>query len=284
MIWGNRLATDPRNQITQGHYQMEESLSQIDNKRYYWLQLKSDFFNSDDIKMVLAQKNGEKYVIFWQKLLLKAITASEVGVLKYKESIPYTPEMLSTITDTDIDTVKASMDIFVKLGMVGILPDGSFWLEEAQKMVGSETHGAKRKRAIRAQKRPKIEGVGHCPPLSQNCPQELELELDIELELDKDIGADMSDSNESSMASSHTSPKRFTKPTIDQITEYCQQRGNSVEAPRFFDYYEARGWELSKGRKMKDWKAAVRTWERNDFNNKSQSKKIDLNQYYGTKK
>lgn len=55
----------------------------------------------------------------------------------------------------------------------------------------------------------------------------------------------------------------FIRPTLDEVMAYCEERGNDVDPERFFDYYEARGWELTKGRKMKDWKATVRTWEKN---------------------
>ena len=54
---------------------------------------------------------------------------------------------------------------------------------------------------------------------------------------------------------------RFSPPTPDQVRDYCRQRGNAVDAERFVDFYAAKGWMVGKNR-MKDWKAAVRTWER----------------------
>lgn len=58
--------------------------------------------------------------------------------------------------------------------------------------------------------------------------------------------------------------KRFMKPTVEDIRSYCTERGNAVDARRFYDFYEAKGWLIGKN-PMKDWKAAVRTWEqRND--------------------
>lgn len=60
--------------------------------------------------------------------------------------------------------------------------------------------------------------------------------------------------------------KRFVKPTITEIEEYCKSRGNTVNAQRFFDYYESNGWKVGKN-PMKDWKAAVRTWERTEGGN-----------------
>lgn len=61
-----------------------------------------------------------------------------------------------------------------------------------------------------------------------------------------------------------TKRTRFTPPTVEEVEDYCRERDNGIDAEHFIDYYEARGWELSKGRKVKDWKACVRTWERNN--------------------
>ena len=54
--------------------------------------------------------------------------------------------------------------------------------------------------------------------------------------------------------------KRFTPPTLAEVTAYCRERQNAVDPQRFIDYYTANGWEVGKN-SMKDWKAAVRTWE-----------------------
>lgn len=55
---------------------------------------------------------------------------------------------------------------------------------------------------------------------------------------------------------------RFVPPTIDEIKAYCLERKNTVDAERFFDFYSANGWVQGRGKPIKDWKAAVRTWER----------------------
>ena len=57
---------------------------------------------------------------------------------------------------------------------------------------------------------------------------------------------------------------RFTKPTIEEVQAYCRERGNSVDANRFIDYYEANGWKVGKN-PMSDWRAAIRTWEKNAY-------------------
>ena len=64
--------------------------------------------------------------------------------------------------------------------------------------------------------------------------------------------------------------KSFNKPTVEQIKEYCKERNNTVDGETFFDFYESKGWLVGKT-KMKDWKAAVRNWERSDNTGKSGS-------------
>lgn len=67
----------------------------------------------------------------------------------------------------------------------------------------------------------------------------------------------------------NTNPKesvrasRFTRPSVEEVAEYCRERGNSVDAEHFVDYYNANGWKVGKN-PMKDWKAAVRNWEKRD--------------------
>lgn len=56
----------------------------------------------------------------------------------------------------------------------------------------------------------------------------------------------------------------FAPPTLDEVAAYCRERKNGIDAQHFLDYYEARGWILGNGRKVRDWKACLRTWEARD--------------------
>jgi len=67
---------------------------------------------------------------------------------------------------------------------------------------------------------------------------------------------------------------RFVPPTVDMVKEYCTERGNNVDANEFVDFYESKGWYVGKN-KMKDWKASVRTWERNSKNTSKSRGTID---------
>lgn len=70
----------------------------------------------------------------------------------------------------------------------------------------------------------------------------------------------------------HKPSKRFTPPTVEQVQEYCWERDNCVDPQRFVDYYTSNGWMVGKN-KMKDWKAAVRTWEQKESKAPKASKK-----------
>jgi hypothetical protein len=60
---------------------------------------------------------------------------------------------------------------------------------------------------------------------------------------------------------------RFAKPSLEEVEAYCSTRHNGVNAQKWYDYYSANGWKVGKN-PMKDWKAAVRTWERGENNGK----------------
>ena len=64
-----------------------------------------------------------------------------------------------------------------------------------------------------------------------------------------------------------TPAKRFVKPTAEEVRAYCAERGNHVDAQAFVDFYEAKGWKVGSA-PMKDWQAAVRTWEKRDAERK----------------
>ena len=66
--------------------------------------------------------------------------------------------------------------------------------------------------------------------------------------------------SESNPKESAGKPRRFTPPTLEDVTDYCEERKNGIDPQRFLDFYEAKGWKVGN-QAMKDWKACVRTWE-----------------------
>jgi len=78
------------------------------------------------------------------------------------------------------------------------------------------------------------------------------------------IGKDRIGKDIDIIAQQPKSEKRFVPPSLEQVSEYCKERKNGVDPERFVNYYTSNGWMVGR-QKMKDWKAAVRTWERNGY-------------------
>ena len=219
--------------------------------RFYWLKLKRDFFKRHDIRIIESMPNGKDYILFYLKLLCESVDHD--GNLRFSDEIPYNESMLATITDTNPDIVKTAIDVFIQLGMMDVLDDGTYFMNEVNKMMGSCADNDNANRQRRFRERKKSEALLECYDSVTNRNESKSIETD--KEIDKDTKG------------------RFTPPTVEQVRAYCQERGNEIDAQYFVDYYEANGWTRGKSNvKIKDWKACVRTWEKNNYNKKEKPK------------
>ena len=150
--------------------------------KYYWLKLKRDFFKRHDIRIIESMPNGKDYILFYLKLLLESI--DHEGKLKFSDTIPYNEQMLSVITNTNIDVVRSAMDVFRELEMIEVLKDQTLYMAEVDKLIGSETKWAEKKRIQRAK-------GDNVPQLSSKCPTEIEKEKEKEKETETDIEVDV---------------------------------------------------------------------------------------------
>ena len=149
-----------------------------ESKKYYWLKLKRDFFKRHDIRIIEEMPNGKDYILFYLKLLLESI--DHEGTLRFSDAIPYNEQMLSVVTNTNIDIVRSAMKIFIDLNMIDIFDDQTIYMTEVDKLIGSETEWAKKKRLQRGKK-------DNVPELSSKCPTEIELEKEQEIEIDLEL-------------------------------------------------------------------------------------------------
>jgi len=157
-----------------------------DNKKYYWLKLKRDFFKRHDVRIIEEMPNGKEYVLFYLKLLLESI--DHEGALRFSEAVPYNEQMLSVVTNTSIDIVGDAMKVFTELRMIEILGDKTIFLHEVQKLTGSETAKAELMRKKRSrEKLASGNNVTEALPLVTKCYTEIEKEKDIEKDIDIEI-------------------------------------------------------------------------------------------------
>lgn len=122
-------------------------------KRYYWLKLKRDFFKRHDIQIIEDMPNGKEYILFYLKLLCESVDHN--GSLRFSNQIPYNENMLSSVTRTNVDIVRSAIQVFVGLNMMEILDDGTIFMGEVHKMLGScaDNDNANRQRRFRERKK-----------------------------------------------------------------------------------------------------------------------------------
>lgn len=153
-----------------------------ETKRYYWLKLKSDFFDDETIKYIEEQDNGIKYSNFYLKLCLKSLkTDGKLIRLVGETLIPYDITSLARLTSVDFDTVRSAMQLFEKIGLIKILETGEIYLQQIDEMIGSETDKAQIMRRSRAEKKMIGNNVSKMLP---KCYTEIEKEREKEKEID----------------------------------------------------------------------------------------------------
>ena len=156
-----------------------------DNRKYYYLKLKENYFDDDSIVLLESMQDGVLYSNILLKLYLKSLKHG--GRLQLDENIPYTAQMIATITRQQIGTVERALQIFLKLGLVEVLDSGTFYMSNIELLIGQSSTEAERKRAARLQNKalsaPRTNG-GH---LSDIHPPEIEKEREIELEIEREL-------------------------------------------------------------------------------------------------
>ena len=150
-----------------------------DNRKYYYLKLKESFFDGDSIVLLESMPDGILFSNILMKLYLKSLKNG--GKLQLDEHIPYTAQMIATLTRHQIGTVERAIKVFLQLGLVEQLDGGLLYMTDIELMIGQSSTEGERKRAARRENRallPQRTNVGH---LSDIRPPEIELEKEIEI-------------------------------------------------------------------------------------------------------
>ena len=224
-------------------------------------------FDNRKIRHLRRLPDGNNIVLIWVMLLTMAGRCNAGGMIFLTENIPYTPKMLADELDFEENTVILALKSLEQLQM--IVTDGAYFKvagwEEYQNVEGLDKireQTRKRVAAYREKQAQKAlpDGNATCnvTVTHGNAPEE-EREEDLDIRNKNDNMGDPTDAPERK----RSTRKPFIPPTVEEVREYCTERGNSVDAEAFIDFYESKGWMIGKN-KMKDWKAAVRTWEQGD--------------------
>ena len=238
--------------------------------KFYWLKLKDDFFTQPKIKKLRRIAGGDTYTIIYLKMQLLSLKNN--GILDYQQIEPTFAEEIALTLDEDVDNVKVTLQYLVGQGLIES-NDTEFLLFEAAESIGTESKSAERVRRFREKNKVEVLQCNadvtpcniDCNAPVTKCNTEIERRDKREEIRDRDKREEIEGGvGETSTGRERPTHTRFTKPTLSEVKAYCEERQNHVDAQRFIDYYESKGWLVGKS-PMKDWKAAVRTWEGNGY-------------------
>lgn len=217
-----------------------------EQKKFYWLKLKKDFFKRHDIQIIESMPNGKDYVLFYLKLMCESI--DHEGNLRFSDTIPYNEQMLSTITNTNIDVVRSALKLLQELNMIEILDDHTIYMNEVDKLIGSavDNDNANRQRRFRERQKENLLAERYESVTKHNESKSIDIEKDKELDKEKDTKG--------------KKPRVFVPPTYEEVAEYAKSRGREDLAKEFYDYFSAGDWVDSLGNKVNCWKQKFITW------------------------
>lgn len=115
-----------------------------DNKKYYYLKLKENFFDSEEMIILQNMENGYIYSDILLKLYLRSL--KNEGRLMFKKLIPYTPSVLAQVVRHSEETVEKALEIFQQLELVEILDNGAIYMLDIQNFIGNSSTEADRRR------------------------------------------------------------------------------------------------------------------------------------------
>lgn len=236
-----------------------------DNRKYYYLKLKESYFDDDAIVLLESMQDGVIYSNILLKLYLKSLKNG--GKLQLDEHIPYTAQMIATLTRHQIGTVERALEIFRQLGLVEQLDSGAFYMTDIELMIGQSSTEAERKRAARLENKallpPRTKG-GH---LSDIRPPEIEIELEKEIEIEKERERELDTGQPARAAYGRYENVFLSQSELD---------GLKADLPGKWDYYIDRlsCHIASSGKRYKSHAATIYKWAQEDATKKAPKKGI----------
>lgn len=231
-----------------------------------WIKLSTDIFNNRKIHQIEKMPDGDALIVIWLKLLILAGSINDCGLVYFTKDLPYTDQLLATEFDRPLATIQLALATFQSFGMIDIVDNViavSNW-EKYQNAEGLDKIREQTKARV-ARYRANQKVLADCNVTSNVTVTQCnatDIEEDKEGEIDKELDIK---SNKRT---------RFVKPTVEEVAEYCKERGNNIDPEHFVDYYDGNGWKVGRN-SMKDWKATVRTWEKNGYSNIGNTKKAE---------
>ena len=161
-----------------------------DNKKYYYLKLKDNFYDSEQMIILQNMQDGYLYSDILMKLYLRSVKTE--GKLMFNNMIPYTPQVLAQVVRHQVGTVEKALKIFQELGLIEVLDNGAIYMLDIQNFIGKSSTEGDRKREYRAriraeeaEKKALPEPVGQMSDqMSDKQPPEIDIEIEKEIDIE----------------------------------------------------------------------------------------------------
>lgn len=200
-----------------------------DNKRYYYLKLKENFFDSDEMVLLESMPDGYIYSNILLKLYLRSL--KHEGKLMFNDRIPFNSTMLATITRHSVGVVEKAVQIFRDLQLIEVLDNGAIYMSDIQSFIGKSSTEADRKRKYRKEIEEAKQNLITSGQMSDKCPDKTTPELEIELE--KDIEKDIDkEEKKGKYSDEHL---RLAKKLQSNLTEDFPKEMNKVDIEKWAD-------------------------------------------------
>jgi len=163
-----------------------------DNKKYYYLRVKENFYDSDEMIILESMPDGFLYSNILIKLYLRSLKNN--GKLMFNDRIPFNSEMLSKITRHPVAVVEKAVSIFKEMNLIDVLDNGAIFMLDIESFIGKSNTEADRKRDYRRRIEKEKQKIllGHLSgQMSDEHPPELEIEIEKEKEIEIDIEKDL---------------------------------------------------------------------------------------------
>ncbi len=204
-----------------------------DNKKYYYMRLKENFFDTNEMKILEAMQDGYKYSNILLKLYLMSL--KDDGRLMLNDRIPYNSQMIATITRHSVGDVEKALKAFCELGLITILESGEIYMMDIQNFIGKSSSEGDRKRIYRQKieenktleiadktKVSESNGTNVRQSSTRDRDRDRDRDIDIDIDIEKDINTISSELQAHSpvFISLPLNDKTFRDITEDEITQY----------------------------------------------------------------
>lgn len=227
-----------------------------------WIKIVVDIFDDEKILLIESLPERDSIIVIWFKLLCLAGKQNNGGVFMLNDRIAYTDEMLATIFRRPLNTVRLALQTFESFGMIEVVENVitiPTWEKHQSLEMLEKNREKNRKRVAAFRERQRLLASDKMRNDDVTYPVMItgEVTKSNVTRTEREGEGEREGEREREAPASRCEPSR---PSIEDVENYCKENGYSVDAAAFVSYYTANGWMIGKV-PMKDWKAAIRKWD-----------------------